>query len=413
MSVPADKPRPPAAVNIPLDPPVASSEVLAKRFLVALIAQRSLARSAELPIGRVADIAPRLCALVLSALHSDAELERIGALSAPSPVRRPGDEPGALQELHELVAAVVDFADAPELAGAVSVVEALRTVLWASLADHVVSLTPSQAGDLANRLAHVCAVLAAAAVANADATPDVGVSAAPAAGQSERYPRIELRANGSSPEHADDDDLWAVPPTEVDAEAEVPRAGAEAAVEREGVAEAPAAGSEAQVPQAGAEPEPAPDRQPHSEPQPRPQPPATPQTPFAVLLIEVLGAERLRQADPSGDAAALFDAVHAALRGALRPLDLLEREAAGRWWLLAPAANVLDGRLLAERLVQIVRTAAWDRHAPLEVVVGVAAAPDHGTGAVELGERAEEELYAARAAGVSVMPATTSAVPAS
>jgi GGDEF domain-containing protein len=132
--------------------------------------------------------------------------------------------------------------------------------------------------------------------------------------------------------------------------------------------------------------------------------------PFSVLLIEVMGIDRLLHSDQADAVGALVDAVGSSLRVALRPLDMLEQDSPGRWWLLAPAADLSNGRMLAERLAEIVRATVSDRHAPVEVGIGVAASPDHGTGAVELGARAEEELYAARAAGLSVLPGTGSTV---
>jgi GGDEF domain-containing protein len=350
-----------------------------------------------MPLQRVADQGPELCRLLLGALSSDAPLQRLSAIAAGDPAANSS----------ELVAAVVALAQTSEPAATVAVVETLRRVLWASLADTVSELTPAQAGDVADRLAHVCSVLTTAVVvhtggvaASAGVVPepesqldaqqrpgpqraDRSPVAAP-----ERYPRIDVRRNRANDGTDDVADAWAIgDPAPIGDPAEQPAApGSRASA-------GPVALPDGWIGALGE----------------RASSGAGVPTEFAVLLIEVLSAERLLRADIAGEAETLMAAVRGVLRGALRPLDLLEQESAGRWWLLAPGADLAAARQLAERLAQTVRSTVSDRLAPLEVAIGVAASPDHGTGALELGERAEEELYAARAAGVSVMPATASA----
>jgi GGDEF domain-containing protein len=389
-------------VNVDVDLLAESPEQLAKRWLLALLASRPLADAVLMPLQRVADQGPQLCALLVSALSSDAQLQQLSAAAAGDPAL----------ESPELVAAFVALADTPEPAATVAVVETLRRVLWASLAESVGSMTAAQAGDVADRLAHVCSVLTTAVVAHAgNVAASLAASAGPVskpespsdpqqrprrerAGRSpvadpERYPRIDVRRNGATDAPDEVADAWAI--------GDLAPAGDQAD-------QPPAAG-----PQASAGPVVLPDGWIGALGE-RASGGAVAPTEFAVLLIEVLSAERLLQADIAGEAEALMTAVHDLLRGALRPLDLLEQESAGRWWLLAPAADLAAARRLAERLAETVRATISDRLAPLEVAIGVAASPDHGTGALELGERAEEELYAARAAGVSVMPSTASAV---
>ena len=124
-------------------------------------------------------------------------------------------------------------------------------------------------------------------------------------------------------------------------------------------------------------------------------------SPFAVLLVEIVGIERLRQAEPPEELARLASQVEEALARGLRPADSLTRESAGRYWLLAPQTDAAGGQLLAERIARAVRSSAGHRGAPLEVAVGIAVCPDDGRQASALAAHADVELYAARAAGRS------------
>jgi GGDEF domain-containing protein len=126
-------------------------------------------------------------------------------------------------------------------------------------------------------------------------------------------------------------------------------------------------------------------------------------SPFAVLLVEIVGIERLRQAEPVEELARLTNQVEDALTRGLRPADLLTRESPGRYWLLAPQTDAAGGRLLAERVARAVRSSAGHRGASLEVAVGIAVCPDDGRQASELAAHADVELYGARAAGRSLL----------
>jgi GGDEF domain-containing protein len=88
-----------------------------------------------------------------------------------------------------------------------------------------------------------------------------------------------------------------------------------------------------------------------------------------------------------------------AVSGELRPGDVLGREADGRQWIVA----VGDGRDLAERVAAAVAARPPVRDAPLRVSIGVATSPADGTDADALAARADEALFAARAAGVPVV----------
>jgi hypothetical protein len=113
----------------------------------------------------------------------------------------------------------------------------------------------------------------------------------------------------------------------------------------------------------------------------------------ALLAAEPDDVPRLTAADPEGAAAALA-ATAAAVRAELAPADVLGREDGGRLWIVTAEPRA---RALAERIAGAVAAAA-----PVAVSVGVAVFPHDGAGAEALAARAEEALYAARAAGVPV-----------
>lgn len=120
--------------------------------------------------------------------------------------------------------------------------------------------------------------------------------------------------------------------------------------------------------------------------------------PFAVLLIELLDLERLRLAQSSVDADQVRE-VEAVIVEQLRPADALVREADGRYWLVAPDTDAVDAKALAIRLGAAVRRSASHRGVPLELAVGIAVCPEHGTQEGALLSHAEVDLYAAQARG--------------
>ena len=91
------------------------------------------------------------------------------------------------------------------------------------------------------------------------------------------------------------------------------------------------------------------------------------------------------------------------MRDELRPGDALGREEDGRLWVVAAELGASGGGALAERLADAVAAAAAPRGTPLSVSVGIAAAPGDGTDLDDLAARADEALFAARAAGRPVV----------
>lgn len=124
--------------------------------------------------------------------------------------------------------------------------------------------------------------------------------------------------------------------------------------------------------------------------------------PFALLAVEVDDAERLLAADADGEAALALARAERAMRAELRPGDGLGRADGGRLWIVTRE----DGRALAERLAAAVAAVAAPRGAALTVSIGVAAHPDDGADIEAIVARADERLFAARAAGVPLRMST-------
>ena len=123
---------------------------------------------------------------------------------------------------------------------------------------------------------------------------------------------------------------------------------------------------------------------------------------FALLAVEVDDADRLLAA--GGEAArAALDCAHEAVRAELRPDDVLGCEEDGRTWVLAADLGASGGRALAERLADAVAGAASLHAAPLSASIGIAAWPSDGSDLAALEARADEAVFAARAAGVRIV----------
>jgi GGDEF domain-containing protein len=70
--------------------------------------------------------------------------------------------------------------------------------------------------------------------------------------------------------------------------------------------------------------------------------------------------------------------------------------------VVAADLGASGARALADRLADAVAAIAPVRGAPLTVSIGVAASPEDGSDVEVLSARADEALYAARAAGVPI-----------
>ncbi len=121
---------------------------------------------------------------------------------------------------------------------------------------------------------------------------------------------------------------------------------------------------------------------------------------FALLLVELDGAERLRLAEGPEGAREMFARVGRAVRGCVRRSDLLAHEDDGRMWIIAPESGRDGASSLARRVAGAIEGAASSHGTPLTASIGVALYPDDGRTSGELTDQAEESVYAARAAGV-------------
>jgi GGDEF domain-containing protein len=125
----------------------------------------------------------------------------------------------------------------------------------------------------------------------------------------------------------------------------------------------------------------------------------TDREPFAVMLVELLDAERLRLAQSPLGAERQVREVESTMVQQLRPADALVREADGRYWLLAPDTDAPAARALGGAIAAAARRGTSHRGAPLEVAVGIALCPEHGVEVGALLGHAEVDLYAAEADG--------------
>jgi GGDEF domain-containing protein len=286
---------------------LADGQAPAKGWLLALVAARPLQDAPALPMPDFARDAPALCAAVLRALGSDADLQRI--------------QPGG--DLAGLVARAGELAGAGGPAATVAAVAALRGALWEALTVALAPLDAPTTAALAERLAFVCDAVTAATLGGAGAS-----------------------AHAAAPEGA----ALRVRDARGDWQAAADRLLADG-------------------------------------------------QPFALLAVEVDDAPRLVAADAEA-AYGAFARVEQAVRGELRPGDVLGREDEARLWIVAAELGAQGARALAERLADAVAAVAPLRGARATVSIGLAASPADGTDRDALAARADESLYAARAAGL-------------
>lgn len=303
---------------------IAVAPELARRWAVALMEQLPPERMGEVPLEQIAVGAPAAISDIARALSSAEELE---PLAGP--------------------AAAVVLACAPDLPAAIEAIEALRGVLWDALEQEVREPHGRRLAELSDRLAHICAGIAAAAARGADVRPRVPAPAPPVPGA-----LVDERAGAAGAERIEIRDARGEEPA--------------------GWQRALASRVERLEERAG---------------------------PFAVLLAEVADIERLRRAWAPEELSLLLGGIEDALASQGESLELLGREAPGRYWLAACDTDVAGANALAERLAGAVRMAAGHRGAPLELAVGIAVAPVHGRDAATLAAHADVDLYAARAGG--------------
>jgi GGDEF domain-containing protein len=171
-------PRPVAGV-----PPaaLAGGDVVAKGWLLEVLAAAPLADAHSVPVAGLADRGPALCAAVLEAVGSADALARLG----------PGGDRAVL------AAETAALAGASDPVAAARAVAALRRALWAALAREAAAAGPPDAGAtaaLAERVAHVGDVLLAAVLAE-----PAGPAADLADAEEPWRPAVERALSGGAP----------------------------------------------------------------------------------------------------------------------------------------------------------------------------------------------------------------------
>jgi GGDEF domain-containing protein len=363
------------------DVPSLDARELARAWLVELVAAAPLERAAGLPGPGFATQAPRLCEAVVAALSSDAAFADL--------------EPGGAAATVAADAAIVAGADGP--AEAVAALEALRGATWDALVEALHRPSPSLLADLADRLAATIATVAAAALEGASLTTRPGERGPlgailrpqpppPAAGE----PRAPSSADAPLAPPPPSADPLAAPSPDPAAHIEAEAFAALDAQRRRGSRVEDGGGFHSRSAPWTAAVERRLAR--HVEDG----------RPFALLCIEVADLDRLIASERDGDVALALEAAEAGVCAQLRPADVLVRERPGRYWLVAPDSDADAARSLAHLLAAAVAGVAGPRGAPLEAAIGIATCPHDGREAAALEGRAEEGLFAARAAGLRV-----------
>jgi hypothetical protein len=381
---------------------------LARRWALALLAERSLERLAQLRLELLASEGPTLITGILRTLAAEDELER------PLDGREPagdGCSPGAL------LPQLIETGGAGEI---VAAVEALRGVLWAALLEDPQSPPEAVAPEVCDRLAHVCFALAARALDGPAAEP---VRSESSEQPGDRPPAPAARpapaAPGARPVRIVDEhrptpirSVLAQAPRRHRARAGRPHAtlgvtqGWEQLACREGDAapeqiairdERHGHGPGAWIGSIGHELERF----------------RADGAPFAVLLVEVGDGDGDGDWRESAGQAALANRVEELLRGELRPPQAagnvardigatlpegsLTRERAGRYWLVLRRTDHVRASAVVERLMGLVGGARGG--AEPKLAVGSAVCPDDGRDAPALAAHADLGLYRTRSAG--------------
>jgi GGDEF domain-containing protein len=149
---------------------------VAKRWLVALVEAAPLADAAAVPVDQLAREAPAFCGAVVRAVGSD---EALTALLDDSAAPGPAD--------------LVRLSGAADSPGAVAAAEALRRAIQEAAAGEVPHAEAGALAALGDRLAHVCARIAAAAMT----AP--GVAAEPDLPRPMPVPEAEAPGEGAIP----------------------------------------------------------------------------------------------------------------------------------------------------------------------------------------------------------------------
>ncbi len=244
---------PPALDDERLGRLLEAAEELAKRWLLTLLAARPLRDGVRALARLFAAEAPEVCERVLRALRSDAELDRLRERRAAKPRRGPRG-----------IAAILGASDGPAL---VEAVEALRASMWGAIEDAFPTSTrrrparsrtgsPMRARCWQRRSSTGWSCRRGAPSRSARGGAGRKPGAAEGTDEADRGPRIEMQEEGRGRGGRSDRGPWAIEPPVAEDEPSWPHSVA-TEIER------------------------------HQDPD----------APFVVLVIEVVGLERLREAE--------------------------------------------------------------------------------------------------------------------
>lgn len=323
----ASTPRRPRPVPDAPTAPFALGTGLAKAWLLELVDAAPLDQVGQLPTAALAREAPALCAAICRALADDAALDRLARGGADAP----------------MAARVASLAGVTGPAGTVRALEALRSVAFAALRAELPRRDTSLLPDLADRLAHVCGVVAATACEDADAGSLDAVRSTH--DLVEPHDTVVLR---DVRDRSDEDAAW------------------------------------------------------HDRLARRLERYGRDERPFALLLVEIDDFPTLLRAHDAEELAVAVQAFQRALADVATPGEVLAREEDGRHWLTLGDADASLARDVAAEIAATVRETATLRGVGVAVSIGVAACPGDGVELTPLEACADERLFLARAAGVPV-----------
>jgi hypothetical protein len=351
--------------DLPFEGPHARIEETVRRWAAELMSSRPLAALGQVPLATIASEAPGLCEQLIGALRSERELDVLLGLV-----------PAAHGQADAYPAKLAAIAGAHDGRAVVEAVESLRGVVWEALIEE--SLAPGQSGrarerllgDLSDRLAHVCALLAAHAVVSPPSGLDASGDPPPRAASAGAADSSRIVILDEGPEEAEDRSAQraAAAPPEARPQDVGELPGAEIEIRDARGAEGPSAWIHSigrQLERFGRD-----------------------GLAFAVVLMEVDG----------GAVRPDEETLERVLGRELREAGggTLTRERPGRYWLVVPRADRIGAHALAARLEQALLAAGASRRTPLRVLSGTALCPEDGVGAAALAAHADVGLYAAR-----------------
>ncbi|HET6506615.1 MAG TPA: hypothetical protein VFG42_07490 [Baekduia sp.] len=434
------------------DAPTVDAAGVAKAWLLSLVADAPLAQAGNVPAAELARGGPALCSAILAALGSDRELERlvVGAdgrapLGASAARLTGARTPAALTAGVEALRAATWRALRAELREAYPEVVAdvsdrlayvCARVVESALAEPVADGAGRAEGPLAEALAAAPPEAPGARTAAAGAEGIRAYAPSPAGSVRPIEPTTPA-PDGRFPAHARRD-APAPPPSHVPAPEDEPLAPPPAGVEvvdlpgpREEQAHDPLsslAEELAAAPPAGVNGTAADDEM-YALPADAPSvtrlrridttweatrdagPPwlaaiarrlerrEQDGLPFAVFVVEVDDLDRLLAAQSGREVALALETAERGLTAELAPADLIVRERLGRWWLTSPDRDPAGARDLGSRVAAAIGGADVGG-VPLAASIGLAVCPDDGETIDALSGRADEGMFAARAAGV-------------